>query len=232
MAVARFRNANNVLTIDQDYFNLALRSRGVVTTGAVQPASGCSFVTLTLPHDQSVLALNSASPVCVLYTAYGSGSVTYTLYAQGANVAIEYFNFDLPEYAAMNAADGKMIIRRPGDGRVAFDSRLPYIRVIDFVAQSLNDSTPNPYTTSYPGKKVAIIQAKRGYEVRSEVAGVGPPPLLVVVAAVSSFFKATGSTATIYKGINYSSFNTTTDFVTYNTKSPEIFSIVIDVTNF
>lgn len=233
MPTARIKNASGFLLIDLNFFNLALRSKGTIVTGAKPPGNTASIGEITLPHDQSVLAFAPSAPACLFSSTYGQGTVTHRFLASNANTTIEYFSFDLPEYPAVNPNHAKLILRNPNTGRKIFDSRIPYLRVVEVVNfDAFDTSFPMPKNFNYPGKKLAVVQSKRAYDVRSEI--IPGNPAIVVSDSGSSMAMASGPNASIYKMNGYSAFTAEVNpnLVYPNTTSTAGCYLLIDVTNF
>lgn len=155
---ARFYNASGEIQITQDYQNLALRNKTVLTTGGramldFYPAS------VTYNGSASSILAFSCAQYCVLYSTVlnSNGTRTATFYAQGSGVSITVWIFDLPEYAAVSGNYGMKILRL--DGSTAFDSRCPYMRVIGQIAGSEGSSTvDNGVSYSYSKSPIAVVQ--------------------------------------------------------------------------
>jgi hypothetical protein len=194
MPRARIRNGNNVLLIDENYANLALREYKVVTTGP-ENNQFYSTVDVTFNNDQSVLAIRSAGDVAIFSVRYTPGFVTYRLIAIRGNVTIECWNFDLAKYGAFgNMAWPKLIIRKPSTGEIAFDSRMRYMKVINF--QYTNGENNQVVTASYPGTLPAVVIASQPWKFDSERIGI-PNPHSTIVSQQLGFVRMSGANVTI-----------------------------------
>ncbi len=233
MPVARIKNSRGQLLIDQNFFSLGLRARGTLVTPAKNNGAALSFVSVTLPHDQSIIAFTATNFAMLMYTTYGQGTVTHTFASTYAGVQIEYFLFDLPEYASVNPNYAKLILRNPNNGRTIFDSRIPYIRAVEAVNFMSNDRTqPGQLNFNYPGKKLAIIQCKRAIETYVEIVPDDPVHPLIVVAYATSFAMATGGQASILKAASYHSANYRQGIAPNSTYSYDGSFLIVDVTNY
>ncbi|WP_263225349.1 hypothetical protein [Pseudomonas alabamensis] len=230
MARARIRNGNKVLLIDESYANLALREYKVVTTGA-ENNQFFSTVDVTFNNDQSVLAIRSSSDVAIYSVRYTPGFVTYSIIAVRGYATIECWNFDLAKYGAYGNLDWpKLIIRKPGTGEVAFDSRMRYMKVINFQYTN-SESDQAAVNTSYPGTLPAVVIASQPWIFNSERIGI-PNPHSTIVSQGLGFVRMNSTTVTITP---LAIFN---DFVDQNegnvhpsTAMPDGYWMTLDVSN-
>jgi hypothetical protein len=205
MPTVKFRNQTGNVTIDGTYQNLALRTKGSITTAPTNIA-GLSSVNLTLPCDQGVLAFRCPNPCAIMQVTYSGGNATYRISTTGGNSVVDYWHFDLPQYAAGPANWPKLIVRDPSNGRIIFDSRLNYMRVIDFIQLDINNNAnPNPYSPNYVGKVPAIIQAKRAWLMLVEF--LPGTPTIAVGGWTSSFVSTPSTQCNFYKNLGYYNFN-------------------------
>lgn len=234
MPVARIKNSRGQLLIDQNFFSLGLTSRGTVVTPAKNNGAALSFVSVTLPHSQGILAFTAPEFTALWYTSYGQGTVTHTFASPYVGVQIEYFLFDLPELATVNPNHAKLILRNPDTRRTIFDSRIPYVRAVEALNFSVvfGDGSPSQYDYNYPGKKLAIVQCKRAVLTEVEVVPDDPTRPLIVAAYGSSFAKAAGGQASVVKMNNYAAQNYRGGTVPQRTASLDGAYLIIDVTNY
>jgi hypothetical protein len=201
MPTVRFRNNTGNVLIDDTYQNLALRASGQVTT-APTFVPNLSQVFLTLPADQAVLAFRCANPCSIFSVTYANGNATYQICTAGGNAVVSYWQFDLPKYTGGPADWPKLIVKNPNTGEVIFDSRLRYMRIVDFIERSMVDSNPDPYQPVYAGKTVAVVESKRAWNMVSQLVPGNPP---YAVGGYSGSFASTPSATqvNVYKNRGY-----------------------------
>ena len=231
MPSAKFRNSDSALIIDESYANLALRQSGSFTSGGAN-AYGYSIATVTLAHDQSVLAIRPNGRVGIHHVTYGTGKITYTFWCLGSNVAISYWNFDLPKYSTYNSGFAKLIIRNPATGEVCFDSRLRYMRVLNFQIVQASSSAPQMDQTYASGTVPAVIIANQPWAMRSERTGNGSGSVTIVAWALGTVY-ASGTSISIRPLESFASFSDTNLGNAYpNSDMASGFWITVDVSNF
>lgn len=126
-------NNGSVLTIDQNYENLSLYSRGSGETSSANPelAYGMYTLTFTLPaavipqvalrtHDQSKY-------IGIVGVSISGNTYTFLIRTLGGPVAFDWFVFTLPTYIASSTRGLK--VWRQSDGRLVFDSGMSWMRV-------------------------------------------------------------------------------------------------------
>lgn len=231
MPRARFRNGNNVLLIDENYENLALRQFASVVTGPPN-AYGMSYADVTFAHDQSVMAVRCSAYVAIFGTTYGPGTVTYRLIAVGGRVTVECWNFDLPKYSVYNPNHAKLIIRKPSSGEVAFDSRLKYMRVLNFQYTNGGGTTTPAITTTYPaGSQPAVVVSSQPWSMRSVRIGY-PNPHTQIVSHGVGMCRCNGTTVDIAPLVTYASFNDENEGTVYpDSEMLEGYWMTLDVAN-
>lgn len=160
----RANRPDGSIAIDSSYFNLALRQKGSLLLDETPNPSLPAFrgKTLVVAGDQSIIAYRSASPVA-LYSGLKQGN-TFSYVFRGMNnngpIWIDWFLFDLPAYGLRYPAGGKMIVRRPSDGAVVFDSQMMYMKVQDFF--SSNDGVRD-----YPYLPAVVMVNRAWYRAAS-----------------------------------------------------------------
>ncbi|WP_120123394.1 hypothetical protein [Pseudomonas sp. LS-2] len=177
------------MLIDGTYKNLAVRASGQVTTVPTF-VPNLSRAYLTLPADQAVMAFRCANPCSIFSVTYSGGNATYEFCTAGGNAVVSYWQFDLPKYTAGPANWPKLIVRDPVTGEVVFDSRLKYMRILDFIERSMVDANANPYQPTYAGKVVAVVESKRAWNMVSQLVPGNPP---YAVGGYSGSFASTPS---------------------------------------
>lgn len=231
MPRVRIRNGNSALLIDENYANLALRQKGSVVTGAAN-SYGYSVATLTLANDQSVVAMRCASRCAIYNVTYGSGSVTYTFFCQGGGVTIEYWNFDLPKYSEFNPLFAKLIVRHPVTGEKVYDSRLRYMRVVNFQYTNGGNSAPEVVNNYSADVLPAVVISNQSWSMRSERTGIGAGSSTIVAQALGAF-RTSGSTVTLTQLWVYANFTDTNSSGTYpNSEMLDGYWMTLDVSNF
>lgn len=234
MPTVRFRNSTGNVLIDGTYQNLAIRNKGSFTTVPTNIV-GLSYFDLTVPCDQGVMAFRCPNPCAIFSVTYGAGTATYKFMTTNGNSLVDYWHFDLPQYTAAPANWPKLIVRDPSNSKTIFDSRLNYMRVIDFIQVDMNnDANPNPYSPNYAGKVPAVIQCKRAWDMRVEYLPGNPGTAPAVGAWASSFVSTPSTQINVYKGLGYYSF---ADQPANSNGYPSTIStlsafMVVDVSNF
>jgi hypothetical protein len=154
------------VAIDANYFNLGLRQSGSLvlsnTPNPNVPASKNGSITVST--DQAIIAYRASHPTALVVGKVSGGQTTFTFLGVNANgnISVDWWLFDLPEYAMSFSSAGKMIARRPQDGRVAFDSRKKYLKVLDFFAGVSGD-----LQKSY-AKLPAVVMVNRAWGMSAQ----------------------------------------------------------------
>lgn len=161
----RARSSAGLIQIDQSYDNFALLASGSTTTdtnlGVVSPKIS-SYKTIAMPAGviSPVIALYSTMPTLIIQATLTSFSVVaYGLMGQ----AFEWFIFD--EIITPPGAGYGIRVRDPASGKVRFDSRLKYMRVVGegtLDAVNISSTTNWGAIASVPGRKLAAVQSKTG----------------------------------------------------------------------
>jgi len=187
---ARIRTPNGNLVIDGQYQNFALRAKGSSTTSEalfwIGQASGEFWGVRTLQFSGGstpCIALRSIWPCFIFSQTYANGVWTFQIFirsdAQGSGL-VEWYLFDSPDYATLYNTNYGIVVRNQFTGVKVFDSRCPYMRVVDVIAQNrpqgLGDNEIFVNKT-YPVGKVAAIQSQMAYEQFNFQ--VRPPPVIV-----------------------------------------------------
>ena len=134
----RLNRPDGSVAIDSNYFNLALRQKGSLVLSNIPNPGTPSFKNgaMTVAGDQCIIAYRSSHPVVIFTTKRNGGALELTFggMSNKGNVSVDWWLFDLPQYALQYTAAGKMIVRRPSDGATVFDSRNKYLKVMDFLS--------------------------------------------------------------------------------------------------
>ena len=169
----KVKNDGNYLVIDQEYANLALRSKGTSYAGR----SNSYTVKVSFPADQAVVAYRATAPIAIFTSINTSGVQTDTIVSNG-NANIEYFVFDLPGYATPFNIDYGLRVRNPATGALVFDSRMPYMRVLQDYSGTLPAPGGGPGSSTaltFTGFKPAVIQSQRPFRYDSAPLSAVPP---------------------------------------------------------
>ncbi|MDR5778769.1 hypothetical protein QCE63_04900 [Caballeronia sp. LZ065] len=152
-------NANGYLQIDSTYANLALRQKGSFVSGGAASSTGWYKASLTVPYGVTpLLAVRPSSGMCSLISSSVSGSnITYLFYCSASAVTLSYWLFDSPAGIAGSGSYG-LIVNNASGVRV-FDSRMPYLRILDFI----NGSATGPTLSANYGKTIAVVQTELWY---------------------------------------------------------------------
>jgi hypothetical protein len=158
MAGFKLNRPDGSVAIDSNYFNLALRQKGSLVLSNVPNSSTPSFKNgaMAVAGDQCIIAYRSSHPV-VVFTGRRNGNIlefTFGGMSNNGNINVDWWLFDLPQYALQYASGGKMIVRRPSDGVTVFDSRNKYLKVMDFVSPDSTVAQRRSY-----GKLPAVVMS-------------------------------------------------------------------------
>ncbi|MBF8781019.1 hypothetical protein IV505_14980 [Pseudomonas fulva] len=162
MAGFKLNRPDGSVAIDSNYFNLALRQKGSLVLSSVPNPNTPGFKTgtMTVAGDQAIIAYRCEQPVA-MYSARKVGGAFEFIFGgtnTSGSINVDWWLFDLPQYALQFASGGKMIVRRPTDGAVVFDSRNKYLKVMDFVEYSSTVFMRK----SYP-RLPAVVMNNRGW---------------------------------------------------------------------
>ena len=151
---ARIRNeGGSLVQIDPFYENLCLREKGVVRTaafGASGSASNAGVATIQLAGCNEPLLMVRCDGVFVglRYRNQVGSTYTWQLITSSAVVDVEYWVFDTTDVAQMAFVMSRGLrIRNPNNGRVVFDSRYKYMRILSMINTSIGTG---PQTHSVP----------------------------------------------------------------------------------
>ncbi|ONN70642.1 hypothetical protein [Pseudomonas oryzihabitans] len=159
MAGFKIHRPNGSVAIDANYFNLALRQSGTHRMTFMEQNT-VRRVVFTLATDQAIIAFRSPYPTFLLNARVGNGQTTfYWGSVSPEDHDLSWWLFDLPQYGQKFASGGKLIVRRPQDGQVAFDSRMKYLKVMDFYRPG---NTAQEETRNY-GRTPAVVQVNRAW---------------------------------------------------------------------
>lgn len=224
----KLRRENSTIAIDGDYFNLALRQKGSVAV----TKKGDLYVPygdVTVAADQPLIAYRSTFAAALATATRSGGNVTFRFYGMGQGQAtgegtLEWWLFDLPEYGQTYDTRGKLITRRQSDGRVSFDSRKKYLKVMDFFSHANNSDTPRDYPRT-PG----VVTINRAWAT-SQRQMVSPPGTLREGLSSAVWTQGnrvwTGSRNTFY---SLSPSSPSSPSFNYNGGTPQ--TMVVDLTN-
>lgn len=164
MAGFKISRPDGSIAIDASYANLALRQKGTIVLDEIPNPSTPAFKgkTLSLNGDQAIIAYRSTSPVAIYSGIKQGGVFSYIFRGMNNNepISVDWFLFDLPQYGLMYSVGGKLIVRRPGDGAVMFDSRMKYLKVQEFFMES--DGAQSDVRRSY-SKSPAVVMVNRAW---------------------------------------------------------------------
>lgn len=188
------KNPSGSVLIDGVYANLALRTSGVgVASTAASP--GYTFTVTVTGGGQPVLAV-ACPQYCIVGSGMASGANTvFTVLCMVQNASVNWYVYDDPSFCTPFSTNWGLIVRNKNTGKVVFDSRMKYMKVIGFESGSAPEDPTNPFISkSYSVGKVAVVQCQKSYV--SDFRVVSPPPdQQVMVLLFNSMFKV--STATL-----------------------------------
>ncbi|WP_176506353.1 hypothetical protein [Pseudomonas urethralis] len=156
------KNSSGYVQIDGEYSNLALvesltlsaTSRGGGPNGSVW------YVTRSFPNYVSpVVAIYANNGVTVCYqAAQVNGVWQFTFWATTQN-AFQVYMFDQAGRGARFAINYGLVVKNKTTNAVVFDSRMKYMRVVDYIAANLGGNYFDNISKDYTAyKKVAIVQ--------------------------------------------------------------------------
>ena len=223
----RVTNANGYVQIDSTYKNLALRQKGTVTAGASNGSGYSATITVTAgPSAQLALSGLTAGVVTVGGMNVSGNSITYYLYFSTAGASATYWIFDDP---ALLSPIGNYGLRvRNANNSVVFDSRFPYMRVIDFIA-SVNNTNPPAQSTSYASKTIAVVQAQLWHKWTATQ--TGPGGSTIVAFFVAGAMSVSASSLTLGQQVLAAVTGTTGQLFVDQTPYGGYTFLVLDVTN-
>lgn len=153
---ARIRNdGGSLIQIDGTYENLALKAVGSVTTSqfsASGPGASAGVANIIVAGcNQPILVTNCPDYYIALKRRQQSGSTfTWQIISNTPVVNVDYYVFDTTDVAQMAFALTKGLrIRRESDGKVIFDSRYKYLRVVGILTGNAGASVAIPQGSGY-----------------------------------------------------------------------------------
>ncbi|MEA5123324.1 hypothetical protein [Xanthomonas floridensis] len=194
----------NIIQIDTRYENLALKEKATVTAvgaNAANPNQGIGFATVTVGGGNSpLIAVTCAAFVGLRSRSQSGNTFTFELVCETANTAIQYYVFDTTDVAQMAFVMSKGVrFRDPATGRIAFDSRYKYMRVIGRMRTTAGTSQTD-YPTQGDGVAIALGHTGASYTIVSGVIGGGPNWVMDRLAYVAGVRYTPGVASA--KGIN------------------------------
>ncbi|MBO9859293.1 MULTISPECIES: hypothetical protein [Xanthomonas] len=194
----------NIIQIDTRYENLALKQKGTVTAVGASSggaAQGIGFATVTVGGGNSpLIAVTCASFVGLRNRSQNGSTFTFELVCETANTAIQYYVFDTTDVAQMAFVTSKGVrFRDPATGRIAFDSRYKYMRVIGRMRATAGTAQTD-FPTQADGVAIALGHTGASYTIVSGVIGGGPRWAMDRLAYVAGVRYTPGTASA--KGIN------------------------------
>lgn len=217
-------NDSGTVQFDQDYTNLALKTKGTFTIGSP------GYTTVQVANCKTPLVAVILAGSFAVFQWFSADGTTLNFSVSGTvGAAVTYYVFDQP---GAPANYGLVVYR--ADGSVAFDATKQYARIVGVLAGT--SFTDNAGTYSYPaGRTYALIVGKPGRYTEVVTNTVGTFPNLKYnrdTTEKGSRFTLNGTQVTIS-----SISETTTDYdvgpgVFYINDSSSWSVIVADVTGF
>lgn len=155
-------NTSGTTLIDENYSNLALRTKGSSTI----VAGNLGRTTIAMSGMNSPMVAIASERFMGVKTMLSSLASFVVQGPQAGSWPFEYFVFDVPQPSGQTF--GLMVYR--ADGSLAFDSGNKYARVVDIYGGA-NLTDWEPTKTYAAGRKYAVVQLKRAY--RKEVENMG-----------------------------------------------------------
>lgn len=137
----RIRNPNSVIQIDSNYKNLGLRYSTTLTAPTSGgTANGFYYVTYTVPYSASqIVAFRGSANTMLVENLISGSAISYKFAIAQAGGTINVRIFDDPNL--ISAAAGTTGIVMKNNGVKFFDSRLKYMKVVDFRTATANPSS-------------------------------------------------------------------------------------------
>ncbi|HHK4359920.1 TPA: hypothetical protein ACQTX9_000110 [Pseudomonas aeruginosa] len=197
------RNTEKILVIDSSYQNLQMVAKGTLTTSKLDSGIGY-YADVVVPSGRAsaVLAIRwngtageYPQPSGVYWKKLDA--TTFRVYAGSPSVqaTFDYFLFCTPIQTTEGGVIG-LRIRNSSGGGVVYDSRYKYLRVLDYINETL--VVDGVFSKAYPGKKVALIQTLRANYTRIDSGGTVDHPIFVITLKSSCMATPTDDAVRIY----------------------------------
>lgn len=156
----RARASSGLIQIDQDYDNFALLASGSANTDNDLGTSSYTTIAMPLGAISPVIALYSTTPTLIIQAT----TTSFSVFAKGLSPqTFEWFIFD--EVITAPGPGYGIRVRDPVTGKVRFDSRLKYMRVVGegtLDAANISSTTDWGAISGATGRKLAAVQSKTG----------------------------------------------------------------------
>lgn len=237
MAVGlRVRNNANIIQIDNQYKNLAMKQKGTVSTVAgviPQFNSNIAYATITVSGVNPQLALipSEAAVAALWYISRSGSDFTFHIVSRAA-ATIPYYIFD----NTTTGTAGAKLKMRDAAGNLFFDSSNKYLKVLGMLNTTGDETIVQLSTPS--GRQCAVMVSAGGYAYTHVVTGYIPPTLyqraeLMRIAACAvnpAQNYASGGPMDLYSRFYTEDSNVTPQAVAYGTNLAQF--PVIDVTHY
>lgn len=197
----KIKNSSGYVQIDGTYSNMAVSKSGELNfNSANQLVNGVYSLLISVQGvSPSIALVNPSGGAVMVGSSWRSGS-NFNFYVYSTTRGIgKYYIFDDVSMANKYNTEYGLVVKNKNTSRVVFDSRCPYMRVIDSISGSNTESLP--LTRNYGISEIAIIQSLRiRYDQTVVVGGSPTRPDLIPISA-SSFVSISGSSVTISNGV-------------------------------
>ncbi|AUV61904.1 hypothetical protein HWB52_gp89 [Pseudomonas phage Littlefix] len=163
------KNVANVVQIDGNFNNLAFRSKGTAVLGEASGSTGMRYARITTGASPTSMVAVKTNGYTYLANVIDNGNGTRTyVWIVDPGTTVTYYIFDEIEYCPPRTDKYGLIVKNKVTGKVAFDSRYKYMRVVqmltinDFPAAWPGQST-YPMSTPNPG----FVQGVTGYYLQA-----------------------------------------------------------------
>lgn len=176
MAVGlRVRNNSNIIQIDNQYKNLAMRQKGTVTTVAgviPQFNSNVAYATITVSGTNPQIALipTEAAVAGLWYISMSGSNFVFHIVSREA-ATIPYYIFD----NTLSGTAGAKLKMRDAGGNLFFDSSNKYLKIVGML--NTDNDTPIVQVSTPAGRQCAVMVSAGGYSYANVVTGFIPPSL-------------------------------------------------------
>lgn len=139
VAGVRIRQGDgSLIQIDPSWENLAMKTQGSVACPAPSGRSYGQGVITVGGCNEPILAIRCNGALVGVFSKTQAGNTyTWTIVTSVPGATVEYWVFDTTDVAQMafNVTTG-MRFRNPANGRVLFDSRYKYMRILQMINQN------------------------------------------------------------------------------------------------
>lgn len=219
-------NNDNIIVIDENYYNLCLVSKGSTTTNN---NANNYYVDITLSCREPIIAFKCTSGFAYVLTQRNNGNGTWTFRfgSERGNQVIYYWLFDIPP-ATSPSNTGMQVFN--ASGGLVFDANYPYLNPVTIYQDSNGDLISRDITLDgTQGRQYALVQnyMLMTQFVGEEIPGSGTNYNVAMTGTCAKFNSDSNVTLSM-KQIYY----TITGSIQYRGGGGTACYLLIDVTNF